>query len=145
MRVFEELREHTNTKQLLAYGRLLARMKTNTHFVIVWDCDGAEEAEVLRQELPSGARVTAFAFRMRDENTIVKRGIENNYEERILEPFTIKKTDNDNRLLSRELPKSRKATFARRISSQGAKEDFVHFKALQDVVSQIIGTIHPAK
>ena len=33
--VFGELEEHTNNKQLLAYGRLLGRMNLDTHFVIV--------------------------------------------------------------------------------------------------------------
>ena len=39
VRVFEDLGEHTNDGQLLDYGRLLGRVKTNTHFVVVWDCD----------------------------------------------------------------------------------------------------------
>ena len=47
VRVFEELEQHTNDIQLLAYGRLLARMVTNTHFVVVWDCDAAGKAEAL--------------------------------------------------------------------------------------------------
>ena len=43
--VFENLEQHSNDDQLLAYGRLLARMHTNTHFVIVWDCDAAGKPE----------------------------------------------------------------------------------------------------
>ena len=35
VRVFEDLGEHTNDGQLLTYGRLLGRMNTNTHFVVV--------------------------------------------------------------------------------------------------------------
>ena len=63
--VFDELAEHRNASQLLGYGRLLGKMNTNTHFVIVWDCDAARDAETLRQELPVGAKVTPFAFRRR--------------------------------------------------------------------------------
>ena len=51
--VFEELGKHTNKEQLLAYGRLLAKVNTNTHFVIVWDCDAAGKAETLRKEISS--------------------------------------------------------------------------------------------
>ena len=144
VRVFEELREHTNTSQLLTYGRLLARMKTNTHFVVVWDCDGAKEAETLRRELSCDARVTAFSFKKRNENTIVKRGIENNYEEGILEPYAIKKTDHNDRLLAREFPNNKKAAFARHMLTWGSREDFIHFKDLQYIVGRIIGTDSPA-
>ena len=41
--VFDELEQHSNDSQLLAYGRLLARINTNTHFVIVWDCDAERQ------------------------------------------------------------------------------------------------------
>ncbi|MYD93237.1 MAG: ATP-binding protein [Chloroflexi bacterium] len=136
--VFDELQAHTSTAQLLAYGRLLAKMNTNTHFVIVWDCDGAKAAEDLCKELPKGSKVTAFALKMREQNSIVKSGIENNYDEEILEPFTIKKSDNDGRFLSRELPKSKKGAFAKHILSNATRKDFAHFTMLQDVVSRIV-------
>ena len=54
--VFEGLEGHTNDGQLLTYGRLLGRMNTNTHFVVVWDCDAASKAETLRGDLPSGCQ-----------------------------------------------------------------------------------------
>ena len=41
----------------------------------------------LAKELPEIANVTAFAFEKR-ENTIVSKGIENLYDEEILEPFS---------------------------------------------------------
>ena len=104
--VFEELEQHRSDSQLLAYGRLLGRMNTNTHFVIVWDCDAAGKAEALRQELHGTTKVTPFAFARRQENTIARSGIENIYDERFLKRFSIKKVDNDGTLLGRELPKS---------------------------------------
>ncbi len=70
VRVFEDLGQHTNDGQLLAYGRLLGRMNTNTHFVVVWDCDAARKAESLRQDLPGSAKVTLYAFPGRPDNTI---------------------------------------------------------------------------
>ena len=76
-----DLSKHTNDGQLLTYGRLLGRMNTNTHFVVVWDCDAAGKAETLREDLPSGAKVTPYAFPKRPENMIAERGIENNYDE----------------------------------------------------------------
>ena len=63
-------------------------MNTNTHFVVVWDCDAASKAETLRGELPSAAKVTPFAFAKRPDNAIAERGIENNYDEEILEPYS---------------------------------------------------------
>ena len=73
--VFDELAEHRNASQLLAYGRLLGRMNTNTHFVIVWDCDAADQAETLSRELPSAAKITPFAFLRRQDNMLARNGI----------------------------------------------------------------------
>ena len=116
--VFEDLPQHSSASQLLAYGRLLGRMNTNTHFVIVWDGDAADQADNLRRELPGAAKVTPFAFRRRQDNAIARNGIENTYDERILEPFSISKVDNDGRLLGREFPKNRKADFANHVLSK---------------------------
>ena len=85
--VMGELEQHSNDDQLLSYGRLLAKMKTNTYFVIVWDCDAAKKAETLRRELTSAAKVTPFAFKKQKDNTIAPKGIENNYDDSILVPF----------------------------------------------------------
>ena len=65
VQVIDGLEQHTNKAQLLAYGRLLGKMSTTTHFVIVWDCDASSEAEDLRKELPSSAKVTPYVFTKR--------------------------------------------------------------------------------
>ena len=70
-------------------------MNTNTHFVIVWDCDAGDKAETLRGDLSDSAKVTAFSFRRRSENKIARNGIENNYDEEFLRPFAITKSDSD--------------------------------------------------
>ena len=66
---FEGLESYSSDSQLLTYGRLLGRVNTNTHFVVVWDCDAAGKAEALRGELPSGAKVTPFAFAAGEHNS----------------------------------------------------------------------------
>ena len=137
--VFDELSEHRSASQLLTYGRLLGKMKTNTHFVIVWDCDAASEAETLRRELSSAATVTPFAFERRD-NKIARRGIENNYDEKILEPFSFKKVSNDNKVLGHELQKGRKTEFANHVLQKGTPEYFIHFQGLHTLVSEILGS-----
>ena len=137
--VFDQLAEHRNASQLLAYGRLLGKMNTNTHFVIVWDCDAARDAETLRQELSIGAKVTPFAFRRREDNMIARNGIENIYDEEFLEPFSMKKTDNENKLLGRDFMKNRKTEFANHVRQHGTPEYFTHFKDLHEVVAEILG------
>ena len=140
VRVFDQLEQHTSASQLLAYGRLIGRMTTNTHFVIVWDCDAAHEAETLRRELPVGAKVTPFAFERRVDNGITKSGIENNYDEKTLERFAIIKSESDGRVLGRELPKDRKTKFADHVLHHGTADYFVHFEDLHAVVSGILDT-----
>ena len=138
--VFEELAEHRSDSQLLTYGRLLGMMNTNTHFVIVWDCDASGKAETLRGELPSAANVTPFAFK-RIDNKITLKGIENNYDEEILEPFSFKKVSNDNKVLGHELLKGRKVDFANHVLQHGTAEYFIHFQDLQTLVNGILGSL----
>ena len=139
--VIEDLEQHTNDSQLLAYGRLLGRMNTDTHFVVVWDCDAADKADILRKELPGTAKVTPFAFAKRPENTITGGGIENNYPEEILGPFSIGKVDYYGKPLGRELPKNRKPEFANHVLHNGTAEYFTNFQGLYDIVSGILGEV----
>ena len=92
----------------------------------------------MRSELPSAAKITPFAFARRQDNVIVRSGIENNYDEEILKPFSFKKVDNDNTVLGRELPKGRKTEFANHVLQYGTSEYFTHFQNLHDVISAII-------
>ena len=138
--VFEGLESYSSDGQLLTYGRLLGRVNTNTHFVIVWDCDATQKADALRQELPAGTKVTPFAFKRRQENIIARNGIENNYDEEILKPFSITKSrSDDGTVLGHEFHKDRKTEFANHVLQQGTLEDFTHFQDLHAIVSGILG------
>ena len=136
--VFDELGQRTSAGELRTYGRLLGKMNTSTPFIVVWDCDAASEAEGLRQELHGTTKVTPFSFERRPENTIARRGIENNYNEELLKPFSIKKMDNDGTFLGREFHKDRKTEFANHVLQQGKPEDFTHFQDLYDTVTRIL-------
>ena len=139
VQVFEGLESNSNDTQLLTYGRLLGRVNTNTHFVVVWDCDAAGKAKALRCELPCGAKVTPFAFARR-ENTIARDGIENNYDEDILEPYSTTTTGGNGELLSRGFQSNRKTEFADHILREGTPQYFTNFQDLNDIVSGILGT-----
>jgi len=60
----------------------------------------ASDAQKLRDELHEHAKVTPFAFKRRD-NQIARHGIENNYDESVLKPYVINKTDSADQLLGR--------------------------------------------
>lgn len=135
--VFDKLAEYTSKGQLLTYGRMLGAMNPTTHFIIVWDCDGAEEAQKLRQDLTENAKVTPFAFEQRD-NKIARRGIENNYDEKFLSAFAITKSDSEGRELGHEFNKSRKREFAEHVKFRGTDEYFVHFEQLHKVVAGVL-------
>ena len=139
VRVFEGLPQHTNDNQLLSYGRLLSKMNLNTHFVIVWDCDAVGKAQELRNELPDAANVTPFAFRRREDNRITRKGIENNYEESILVPYSSKRTDHKGNLLGHDFRSDQKTKFANDILKDATVAFFTHFGELQSVVSRILG------
>ena len=138
--VFEELGQYTNDEQLLTYGRLLGRMNTNTHFVIVWDCDAAGKAKTLREDLPNAAKVTPYAFALRQENTIVRRGIENIYDEGILEPYSTTTKRDDGTLLARGLDNNLKTEFANHVLQHGTAEYFTHLQDLHAIITGILGS-----
>jgi hypothetical protein len=141
VRVFEGLEHHSNDSQILAYGRLLARMNTNTHFVIVWDCDAAGKAEALRQELPRNAKITPYAFTKRPDNEIADKGIENNYDEVILNPYSTKTTSGDGTVLGRGFHNSRKTEFANHVLQHGTPQYFTNYQDLHDIVSEILESL----
>ena len=138
VRVFEGLEMHTNDDKLLAYGRLLSKMNLNTHFVIVWDCDAKDKASTLREELVDDASVTPFAFTHRPQNRIARRGIENNYDEWVLEPYSVTVNDSCGNLIKQEFNGKRKTEFANYLSVNGTPEHFTNFKGLNDVISKVL-------
>ena len=136
--VFEGLSDKTGASQLLAYGRLLARMNPSSHFLIVWDCDAADEATKLSNELTVHAKVTPFAFTKRD-NRITPKGIENKFDEVHLKDFSNTTSDNaTGKEIARSMSGSHKTAFARHVSSHGTAEFFQHFDDLKNAVEEIL-------
>ena len=84
--VFDELPSRTSTSELKTHGQLLAKMNTNSHFLIVWDCDAKQSATKLADDLPKTAKVTAFVFEKR-EDAIGGKGIEKKYDQDLLTPY----------------------------------------------------------
>ena len=136
--VLEDLEQHSNDKQLLAYGRLLAKMNTNTHFVIVWDCDAASKAETLHRELPTESKITPYAFKTRRDNAIAVKGIENNYNESILLRYTTETTRHDGTVIGRGFENRRKAEFADHVLEYGTAQYFSNYQDLHDIISGIL-------
>ena len=123
---------------LRTYGQFLARVNTNSHFLIVWDCDAQKTANALAKELSGTAHVTAFSFEQR-ENEIALEGIENKYDEGILEPFSNRTTEiATGREVAVSLSKEKKTEFAEFIYTEGTVEHFEHFDDLQMVANGIL-------
>ena len=142
--VFEGLEQHSNDDNLLAYGRLLTKVTTNTHFVIVWDCDATAKADALRKELPPNAKVTPYTFPCRQDNAIAPRGIENNYDEAILQPYSTQTTRGDGTLLARGFDGNSKLAFADHVLREGTTHYFTNFQGLRKIVSDILEGQQPA-
>ena len=136
--ILEELEHQSNDQQLLEYGRLLGRVITNTRFVLVWDCDAADKAKKLRKDLPDNARVTPFAFARRIENKIARNGIENNYDEKFLEPYSTETKRYDGTVVGRGFENKRKTEFANHVLEHGTPQFFTNFQDLRDIVSRIL-------
>ena len=135
--VFDALPGRTGATQLKIYGELLAHMKTNSHFLIVWDCDAKNTAQNLAKDLPETANVRAFAFEQR-ENKIVSKGIENQYDEEVLEPFANQIIRPMGRGIQYSFGNEEKTEFAKHIFTNGMEDDFRHFDDLKLVVEEIL-------
>lgn len=139
--VFDELPNMTGKDQLRTYGHLLAKVKANTHFLIVWDCDAKGTARKLSEELTGSANVTAFSFEKR-ENRIAARGIENKYEKRFLEPYSNIILDGETKKETRRcFDGTKKTDFAEHVYSKGTKDYFAHFDDLKTTVQEILKTL----
>ena len=136
--VFEGLERFTSDHELFLYGKLLGMVNTNTHFVVVWDCDADKKAEALCRELPSRSKVTPYAFAKRLDNKIAEKGIENNYDEAILEPYSTTTLRSDGTLLSRGFENKRKTELADHVLEHGTPQYFTNFEDLRDLISGIL-------
>ena len=136
--VFDGLPARTGKDQLLTYGQFLSKVTSNSHFLIVWDCDAKSKATKLASELGGRADVTPFAFDHR-ANKITPKGIENKYEEDVLMPYSNRVVDANEVELRRSLDNEKKGHFARYIFENGTREHFVHFGDLHAAVTAILG------
>ena len=139
--IFEGLESQSNSSQLKTYGELLSKMTTNSHILIVFDWDAEQYANKLSDELSGIKHVTAFSFSRRD-NKIACKGIENKYDEEVLEPFAI---STPGRSTSGETGRSfhshKKTEFAKYIFANGTAEHFQHFQDLKDKVQEILARL----
>ena len=136
--VIEDLRDKTGKNQLRTYGQFLARVNTNSHFLIVWDCDAQKTANALAKELSGTAHVTAFSFEQR-ENEIALEGIENKYDQEYLKPYAIRSEEYaTGKEISLKFHSEKKVHFARFISENGTDEHFRHFGDLRSIVDGIL-------
>jgi len=143
--VFDRLTASTSADQLLHYGRLLGAIRANTHFLIVWDCDARNRANNLRDKLPHGANVTPFSFEHR-ENRIASKGIENKYDETLLEGYAHRTTDvSTGSEVALTFASDRKLDLAKYILEHGTRRHFVHFDDLRNMVHRVLGRLDTAQ
>ena len=137
VKVFDKLRHRTGKDNLIAYGRFLAKVDTNSHFLIVWDCDAAGEASKARQEIGDSKNVTAFAFAKRN-NQLAPKGIENQYDEEYFDGYTTRSVSESTGEIYRSMSDKDKNVFAKHVLSKGTKDFFNHFGELENVVRKIL-------
>ena len=133
----QEERDRTGKNELCSYARLLAKLRTNTCFLIVFDCDAKREAKGLEQEIGEAENVRAFAFSER-ENSIAKKGIENSFPERFLEEFTVTSTSSRTGKTTVSMSHDDKKAFAKHVHSKGTKDHFEFFGEIEDTVRQLL-------
>ena len=135
--VLDGIMHRSGASQLKTYGELLAKLRTTSHFLIVWDCDAGRFATKLSGEIAGSDHVTAFAFRKRD-NRITSKGIENLYDERYLETFAATTRMPGGGPSHRSIPQTEKTKFAEHVNAEGTAPYFEHFGELREIVEQIL-------
>ena len=138
--IFDKLLNLTGKNQLASYANLLARVETNSHFLIVWDCDARTVAEKLRPELKGSNNVTLFAFSNR-ANNLAPKGIENLYEEEHLEGFITTATREATGEVTQNMSSRDKTDFAEHVMDKGTKDYFKHYGEFDMVVQDILNKL----
>ena len=140
VRVFDELPGSTSASELCTYGRLLAKMVTNTHFILVWDCDAEKYYKRLMAELTGNEAVTLHLLGRR-ENSIAANGIENKYDEDLLGRFANTTKGPDGKVIGRNVGGVQKKRFAEYVYHEGSKADFTHFGDLESTVAGVLAKL----
>ena len=143
--VFDNVpRGRSGKNQLKSYGQLFSMVQTNTHILIVWDWDAEKVVISARNDYGNASNVTAFSFSRR-ENSIVPKGIENKYDEKLIKPFltTLSYPLTGDTFTS--LSDKGKTDFAWHVYLHGTEEYFVHFEELKEEVQKILrGSVLPS-
>ena len=140
VKVFDSLPNRTGKNELVSYGRLLARMETNSHFLVIWDCDASKNAEELRTEAPESSNVTAFAFSRR-KNLLSPKGIENLYNEEYLQDFVTTTKRERTGEVFKSIGSKDKADFAKYVLKEGTKDHFKHYGELEGVIQRLLSEL----
>ena len=139
VQIFDKMTAATGKDQLKSYAKLLAQVTTNSHWLIVWDCDAHAFAAKVREELGDSKNVTIFAFSQR-ANNLTDRGIENLYEEKYLQGFVTTSERAVNRESTQNMSSKDKLDFANHVAEQATTEYFTHFVELEEVVQRLLET-----
>lgn len=133
--VFDNIpRGRSGQNQLKSYGQFFSMVQTNTHILIVWDWDAKKVVNCARNEYGNASNVTVFAFSHRKNSKF--KGIENKYEENLIQPFLTTSSYAGNTFKS--LSDKGKNDFASHVYSSGTREYFVHFEDLKEEVEKIL-------
>ena len=141
VRVFDELLDSTSASQLYTYAKLLSKMVTNTQFVVVWDCDAKSHYQKLKNELDGTEPLLLHLLEPR-ENQIAPKGIENKYDEELLEGFANTTTGPDGRVIDRNLGSKEKKLFADFVHQSATLQDFKHFDDLRMTVEAALSRLN---
>lgn len=88
----------TGATQLKTLFELFVLAKIEKNIIFVWDCDCSENPKI--KNLIASGNVTPFIFTKNAFNSLVSRGIENLYNEVVLEPYT--KEQDGNKFLHKD-------------------------------------------
>ncbi|MYJ75126.1 MAG: AAA family ATPase [Gammaproteobacteria bacterium] len=135
--VFDKMISATGKDQLASYARLLAKVTTNSHWLLVWDCDARATANRVRKELGDSPSVTVLAFSKRN-NSLAKQGIENLYEEVYLMDFITTSRRESTGESTQSMSGKDKLDFSDHVAQEATKEYFKHFTELEEAVQDLL-------
>lgn len=122
--------EHISGKsQLRTLFDFLAKTDHRNKVVFVWDCDAVFNLQEANRTYP-------YTIARNDGNSLVRKGIENAFPERLFDGFikTITRASGD---VLREFDESQKAAFAEKVCIDARREDFGHFEGLVREIERI--------
>jgi ABC-type branched-subunit amino acid transport system ATPase component len=135
VKMIDTLDDKSGKEQLAHYFQAISALGLNRPFLFVFDCDGASNAEKLREN----QNLFKFVIPKNSDNKLAPKGIENAFPESHFESHCVR-TERANGDIIRKFDDDRKKAFADKIVKSQNLADFSGLESLKQKIKEILNS-----